>query len=69
MELDGVRYVAAAYALTFATLLLWLAIMGAKVRRIDQAGGGRQAGAGEGAPLDAAARGEAGQEAKAAPHA
>ena len=34
MTLQGVRYVAAVYGLVFAVLLVWVAMVTAKVRRI-----------------------------------
>lgn len=42
MELEGVRYVAAAYALAFLVLLVWVAMIGAKIRRLDGGDGKRK---------------------------
>ena len=36
MDLEGVRFVAAAYALAFLVLLVWVAMIGAKIRRLDR---------------------------------
>jgi hypothetical protein len=37
MELEGVRYVFAAYAAVALVLVVWLAMIAAKVRRLDRA--------------------------------